>query len=1202
MTQNSEKIKDFVALLGAIGTIVPAIQRLRESLQGARTEVWENWPWYVIPAVVFLMILFWRRDRLVQLLNPRSTVSRRDAFHIGRKYLLGREADIERLLRSLAEWPLVFLVGESGAGKSSLLERGVLPRLKEVPGQFPLLINSWGPDWIEGPREALAQALETALDEPLRKLLGVEGPVAPGDALTAVSRLRSKAMRTPILLFDQVDDYQTRHRDKFLSGPERTLLNAKALAAANPFWREVADLLESGGARCLFTTRSDTKIGLESVRFQEPKVYLLDPLEKSAAADLLMEISKDAVDHPERSFDRLKERLLNDLAADGWVLPIQMQVAFSGLVEMRFLSVGEYERQGGLPGLEALHLESRISAAARAVDVSVTEVRAVLLAMVDRAARKTIPRRNRSLLHVFSGGNLDLVNLLEKLAVRNRIESGGEGVVRSLANLLEKLETDEVVRRRIDPGGEGVVWLLDHDYLSRGLLELERRAQRWTLFLEEAARSYQNTRGLFERWQKLLPPLVQIRLAYERLEGNLTYGNAAAFAGLSTLRFSGWGLVFLLALYGWRQYEAQKEADLLLAALGGISNTNSEREALWELTRVNQRMRHVFLESAFAHEATARSFDDRGGHALHAVLGFREDERRYILEQVVRARCLPDEGAAQPVLKSEIIDACALVVQSIEPPLEDLRRFIPAWLRNASDLGELIEISILTKKYPEFSVLISSRALELIKEGSSSTRDQIKQLLVAEDRRDLAELFLAELRAGRVRSDFGGTSEVWADVMTSAEIEEILAASVTFLESRDDTKAAYCLAVVGPRVGREAAWAMVDFLQEQYSPSAVISFLNSSNIPLAFLESKDVRAMLESYVQQLSTGGNGRVNLSKIVPILKPEDALAVWRFALESLAESQSESIDILIVLANRLSPEGAKIAAEASLMAMKNTDSFDSFLGNAMVLASLGQNIPADVAASAVDLLLRRMDEAKPGEKRLYAAFSGFMGPSIPLEAVDKPVLRIVNELKLLAGDHFDVLALSLAELATKMSDDRVREVAELIIERLDRENPEILLELFSRLRSRLTPAESEGIAKCLRLRIEKAFGSKEFISALAKLDVPEISDLALQEWIEGNRGWGWGKCNEILPLIRDPKDPRVIDLLKWPTCTNEDRNLLISRLDDLVPDASFGTKGADGRYHADIWGKFLPWARRQGFDMEAPPVVPEEIDWKPAASIFR
>ena len=438
-----ERLKDFTALVTAFVALWAAVQELPKTLQGAVTEVWDNWPWYLGLAVLFLAILFWRRDRLVRWLNPRSTVSRHDAFHIGRKYLLGREADIDRLLRSLAEWPLVFLVGESGAGKSSLLERGVLPRLKEIPGQFPLLMSSWGPDWIEGPREALAQALEAALDEPLRKLLGIEGPIAPGDALTVVGRLRSKATRTPILLFDQVDDYQTRHGDKFLNGPNRTLLSAEALTADNPFWRDVANLLMNGGARCLFTVRSDANFGLESVRFQEPRVYLLDPLKKSVADDLLAEISKDAVSQQEKSFDRLKERLLNDLAADGWVLPIQMQVAFNGLAEMRFLSVGEYERQGGLPGLEALHLESRISASARAMGVSVTEVRAVLLSMVERTTRKTVAQSTETLQQAFTSGSPT-----------------------KLMELLEKLESDEVVRRRIDPGGEGSVWLLDHDYLN----------------------------------------------------------------------------------------------------------------------------------------------------------------------------------------------------------------------------------------------------------------------------------------------------------------------------------------------------------------------------------------------------------------------------------------------------------------------------------------------------------------------------------------------------------------------------------------------------------------------------------------------------------------------------------------------------------------------------------------------------------------
>lgn len=663
-----EKLKDITALLGALGALFAAFKALRQVLQGAGTEVLKNWPWYVGPAVVFLAILFWRRDRLVRWLNPRSTVVRRDAFHIGRKYLLGREADIERLLRTLAEWPLVFLVGESGAGKSSLLERGVLPRLKEVPGQFPLLINSWGPDWVEGPREALAQALEAALDEPLRKLLGVKGPVVPGDALAVVGRLRSKATRTPILLFDQVDDYQTRHRDKFLSGPERILLSAEALVAENPFWREMAGLLRNGGVRCLFTTRSDAKIGLESVRFQEPKIYLLDPLEKSSAADLLAEVSKDAVDHPERSFDRLKERLLNDLAADGWVLPIQMQVAFSGLAELRFLSVGEYERQGGLPGLEALHLESRISAAARAVGVSVAEVRGILLSMVDRSTRKTVAQPMKKLLQVFSDRNSS-----------------------RLTDLLGKLELDEVVRPRIDPGGEGSVWLLDHDYLSRGLLELDRRAQRWPRILEEAARSYEGARGFLEHWNKLLPPTLQLRLLYERLRRNLRYGSAAVYARVSTVRMLVWILIPVVAWLGWRRFDAQMQAVRLFAEFGQEEMTPGERRALWILTAERPSVRHAFLDAAFAREANARHFNVHGEFALNAAVGFHAGDREYALREIVGTRCTPQDSS-RATLTPEIIKACALMIDQMAVPPGDVKKFMPIWLRSQNGLDDLAQM------------------------------------------------------------------------------------------------------------------------------------------------------------------------------------------------------------------------------------------------------------------------------------------------------------------------------------------------------------------------------------------------------------------------------------------------------------------------------------------------------------------------------
>jgi hypothetical protein len=103
MTQElQEKLKEIAVLLAAATALGGTIVKLRGELQKSGSEVWTNSPWYAAAAVlVLLVIAVWRRDRLFRWLVPRSTVTRRAAFQIGRKYLLGREEDVERLLRGM---------------------------------------------------------------------------------------------------------------------------------------------------------------------------------------------------------------------------------------------------------------------------------------------------------------------------------------------------------------------------------------------------------------------------------------------------------------------------------------------------------------------------------------------------------------------------------------------------------------------------------------------------------------------------------------------------------------------------------------------------------------------------------------------------------------------------------------------------------------------------------------------------------------------------------------------------------------------------------------------------------------------------------------------------------------------------------------------------------------------------------------------
>ena len=316
---------------------------------------------------------------VVKAVTKKSILLRPEALRLDPKnpdHMIGREDDIQSLIKSCRDSPLVFLVGESGAGKSTLVNVGLRPALVNSGPLLPIYVDVWGQDWEDGPRRALTDAMWEALDDDGRHTLGSDEFQNADDLKIHFSRFKAKLGRSPLVIFDQFDDYQSRHRRHFFPGNRRTWLPAKQLIERNTFWRDVVDLLEQGHISCLFVTRNDTANGLESVRFIEPGSYPLDRVQSNLVVSLLDKITsangdiRPAILNPERGWDRLKNRLATDLSEQGAVLPQQMKTVLAGLATLprRHLTIANYERVRGVTGLEARHIESRVQGAARQTD------------------------------------------------------------------------------------------------------------------------------------------------------------------------------------------------------------------------------------------------------------------------------------------------------------------------------------------------------------------------------------------------------------------------------------------------------------------------------------------------------------------------------------------------------------------------------------------------------------------------------------------------------------------------------------------------------------------------------------------------------------------------------------------------------------------------------------------------------------------
>ena len=383
-----------IAITGLLTVVLTLFEKSYEVIELPKAV--GNWVFWLSAGVLCLLgsWLFKRsRVRPSVLLRPEAMRLVAANPH----HLIGRQDEIAQLERLCLDHTLVFLTGESGAGKTALVQAGLAPTLRADRRLLPLYVQVWGQDWEEGPRVATGQALWNGLTAEQREDAGLEGfPDGLSQLFEHLLNVRYALGITPLLIFDQFDDYQTRHRTQFFTEQGRTWLSAAAVRERNAFWDGVASLLNSDRAHCLFVTRADRADGLEAVRFTEPRVFRLDRLQGRYVGSLLARLTatedsaSPIIQNPEQGWTKLSERLERDLVSDGFALPQQVNTVLAGLQQLRYLTTADYDRAGQTTGLEALHIEACIRGAARKAGIPEDVVRALLLKMTESAGpRKT---------------------------------------------------------------------------------------------------------------------------------------------------------------------------------------------------------------------------------------------------------------------------------------------------------------------------------------------------------------------------------------------------------------------------------------------------------------------------------------------------------------------------------------------------------------------------------------------------------------------------------------------------------------------------------------------------------------------------------------------------------------------------------------------------------------------------------------------
>ncbi len=271
-------------------------------------------------------------------------------FEAGER-LWGRDREIRELDNEISSERIVMLCSPSGAGKSSLVEAGLVPRLA---GAFDV----WGPTRVNQPA-TVAGSNRYVLSALLGLEEGVPGSLRRADRALAGQTLaeyaanrprRRSAPRPRLLILDQFEEILT--------------VDPLAVEAKREFFDQLGQLLRDPWVWALFVLREEYLVALDPYALHIPthlaNRFRIDLLGLDAAREAMVNPAHDAG----RAFPAA-EQLVHDLAtlkvqqSDGsfaeetglYVEPVQLQVVCRRLwdampVEDRSIDAVDLERFG----------------------------------------------------------------------------------------------------------------------------------------------------------------------------------------------------------------------------------------------------------------------------------------------------------------------------------------------------------------------------------------------------------------------------------------------------------------------------------------------------------------------------------------------------------------------------------------------------------------------------------------------------------------------------------------------------------------------------------------------------------------------------------------------------------------------------------------------------------------------------------------
>lgn len=221
----------------------------------------------------------------------------------------GRDKEIEDLSRLVKFEQVVVLYGKSGLGKSSLLNAGILPKIKEERQFFPIPIRftAWTKDSEQTPLSIASLKIKEGLSGSRANFLERISSTDKSIWFSLKARQIAEKQNRFILVFDQFEELFS-YPEKAINAlkrslaevmtsniPERVLQRIDLLSASNEGFLsdEEEDLLDDQmDVKLLFTIRSDRLHLLNYLSDHLPQIlsnnYELKPLQPEDAKDALV--------------------------------------------------------------------------------------------------------------------------------------------------------------------------------------------------------------------------------------------------------------------------------------------------------------------------------------------------------------------------------------------------------------------------------------------------------------------------------------------------------------------------------------------------------------------------------------------------------------------------------------------------------------------------------------------------------------------------------------------------------------------------------------------------------------------------------------------------------------------------------------------------------------------------------------------------